>query len=108
MLALRSIALASVVALAAFAPAPTDTGVIDLYNGSDYVVTHVYISDCGTDDWEEDLLGAYSVLGPGESLEVELDTGCWDMMAVVEGDYQLDTYSIGVGPGDYHEWVISN
>jgi hypothetical protein len=106
MYALRSLALASVIALAAFAPAP-QSGVVSLLNASDYVVTHVYISDCDTDNWEEDLLGS-EVLYPGDELEVELSSGCWDLMALVEGEQILDTYSVGIGNGDYIEWTITN
>ncbi|MGB3544816.1 hypothetical protein [Rubrivirga sp.] len=105
MRAFRPLALASVFLLAAFAP--PSTGIVSLFNASDYVVTHVYASDCGTDEWEDDLLGQY-VLEPGDELEVELSTGCWDLMALVEGEVALDTYSIGIGPGDYVEWTISN
>lgn len=112
MFALRTLALASVVALAAFTAPPTapdqNVGVISLYNASSFVVTHVYISDCGTNSWEDDLLDYDEVMMPGQDVEVEVETGCWDMMAIVEGDYELDTYSIGVGPGEYHQWQITN
>ena len=106
MTAPRSLALVG--ALALTAAAPPAAGSITLYNESGFTVTHVYISDCDTDDWEDDLLGPTEVLSPGESVAVALDTGCWDLMAQLDNGRTLETYSVGVGPYDEVEWVISN
>jgi hypothetical protein len=65
-------ALAVLVALTAVALSPraarADPRDFTLINGTDAVITHVYVQPAGPDDdWGDDILGV-SVLGPGEEV----------------------------------------
>lgn len=106
---LRSVALATpFLGLLAFTPG-NRVATINLYNESDYVVTHVYIGPC-EDEWEEvgDLLDADEVLAPGDAVGAEIEAGCWDFRAVVENDEVLDSHRMEFEDGDELEWTISN
>ncbi|WP_412060675.1 hypothetical protein [Rubrivirga sp. IMCC45206] len=101
------------VALAAFAlalgaPPSPGTGTLVLINDSDFTVTHVYVSVCETDSWEGDLLGTHGILEPDYEVEITVDPGCWDLMAVVENDVELDTYLVDIEAGDVIEWTITS
>ncbi len=86
----------AVSALALFASAPSMASdlVIKIKNGTKSVLTKVYVSPVGVDDWEEDVLGT-DVLGPGETLRITLGGGrkvCnFDMKFEFSEDSNLDT-----------------
>ena len=46
-----------------------DAGVISIHNATGFDIYEIYISDSGTEDWEEDVLGA-DILENGETLRV--------------------------------------
>ena len=106
MFVVRTAALAAlVVALSAFSPSHR-VGTLTLVNDSSYTVTHVYVSPCEEDEWLGDLLDADEVLEPGYEVEVTVDDGCWDLLAVVENDVELSTFTVDVSPGEALLWTI--
>ncbi len=60
---------------------------VRVINETRYTITHLYGSNVGTQDWEEDILGD-QVLGPGQSVVVNFDDGTgyclFDFMAKFE------------------------
>ena len=65
-----------------------EAGVIMIRNATGFTLTEIYISDSGTDDWEEDVLGQ-DVLEDGETLRLTVNGSYsqFDMAAVDdEGD----------------------
>jgi len=104
--ALPCLLAAVVVGLAAFVPAPLGVGYITLINESSSTVTHVYISPCEEESWDDDLLDSDEVVAPGEVVEFEVDEGCWDLRAIVENDLELATFSVEVGEDEEVEWTV--
>jgi hypothetical protein len=47
---------------------------VQVINDTSFTITHLYGSNVGTDDWQEDVLGS-RVLGPGETITVNFDDG---------------------------------
>ncbi|MCL2011101.1 MAG: hypothetical protein FWG71_11245 [Synergistaceae bacterium] len=65
-----------------------EAGVIMIHNATGFTLMEIYISDSGTDDWEEDILG-HDVLEDGETLRLTVSGtySRFDMAAVDdEGD----------------------
>ncbi len=54
-------------------------------NKTSKVITHIYVSQASKTSWDEDVLGAGTVLEPGASVEINFDghEDCqWDFKAV--------------------------
>ncbi len=60
---------------------------VRVINETRFTITHLYGSNVGTQDWQEDILGD-QVLGPGQSVVVDFDDGTgyclFDFMAKFE------------------------
>ena len=53
--------------------APLTAKALTLVNGTSSEINAVFISDSGTDDWEENLIPEGYVLPPGNKLEVKIE-----------------------------------
>jgi hypothetical protein len=69
-----AIACASIGAMLSLMPASAADRRVKIVNGTSVAMTEFYASNAGTDEWEEDILGE-DVLGPGESVMVDIDDG---------------------------------
>lgn len=58
--------------------------VIKVKNTTNFSVDEIYITTPDTDNWGEDLLDPDEVLMPGETVEIEVDCGTWDVKLVAE------------------------
>lgn len=47
---------------------------VDIINETGLTMSEFYASTTGTDDWEEDILGA-DIMEPGETFEIDIDDG---------------------------------
>lgn len=57
---------------------------IQIVNNTGIIVTEIYLSASGTDDWEEDILGG-EVLGIGEGWKINIEGPAeWDLKLVGE------------------------
>lgn len=68
---------------------------IQLKNNTQIIVTEIYLSHSGTDDWEEDILGD-KVLPPGETwpLNISGSYPLWDIKMIGENGAEAVFYSI--------------
>jgi len=66
--------LIAVLGLSTGAAAQSESIAFTLENATPYTLVSLYISDPGTDSWEEDILGV-DMVGPGEAADVLIDDG---------------------------------
>lgn len=69
-----NVIVGAALALAVAAPSVASVRTVTVHNKSKDAMVAFYASNTGTSSWEEDILGA-DVLGPGESLDVDIDDG---------------------------------
>jgi len=84
--------------------AAAHAGVIMIHNETGVDLWYLYLSDSGTNDWEEDILGA-NILEAGAALRVEV-TGSWnsfDMRALDSDGDGADWFGL---PGNASEITI--
>ena len=69
-----------------FSSVAAHAGVIMIHNETGFDIWEIYLSDSGTNDWEEDILGA-NILEADSALRVNVN-GSWDSfdMRAVDGD----------------------
>ena len=87
-----------------FFSAAAHAGVILIHNETGFDLWEIYLSDSGTNDWEEDILGN-NILEADTILQVNV-TGSWsnfDMRAVDEEGNTCDWFGL---PGNASEIAI--
>lgn len=62
---------------------PSNHGSLEVTNTADHSVWYVFVRDCGTSDWGDDLLGA-NVISIGETESFTVGTGCKDVLLETE------------------------
>lgn len=63
--------------------APDNHSTLKVVNTADHSVWYVFVRDCGTEDWGDDLLGA-DVVNIGETQSFRVGTGCKDVLLETE------------------------
>ena len=81
-----------------------EAGVITIRNATGFTLVEIYISDSGTEDWEEDVLGR-DVLEDGETLRLTVSGSYsrFDMAAVDEEGDSVGWYGL---PGNVTQITI--
>ncbi len=67
---------------------------IKIKNTTTFSVDEIYITTPDTDNWGEDLLDPDEVLMPGETVEVEVDCGTWDVKLVAADESSCEISDI--------------
>jgi hypothetical protein len=62
---------------------PSSRGELQVANTADHSVWYVFVRECGTSDWGDDLLGA-DVISIGETQTFTVGTGCKDVLLETE------------------------
>lgn len=62
---------------------PSNHASLKVANTADHSVWYVFVRDCGTSDWGDDLLGA-DVISIGETQTFSVGTGCKDVLLETE------------------------
>jgi hypothetical protein len=73
-----------------------NTQIITIKNDTDFRVDRIFLSPCEADDWGDDILDEDEVLEPGESVQVEITCGKWDvkLMAVDSSTCEINAVNI--------------
>ncbi|OXR49740.1 MULTISPECIES: hypothetical protein [unclassified Pusillimonas] len=66
---------------------------VTIVNGTKTTMVAIYASTVGASTWEEDILGE-DVLGPGESVEINMDDGSGKCMFDVKAEFKDGTETI--------------
>ena len=82
---IAAFAVAAAVGLSACQPTPTQvsvpgTSVLNIVNNSGRTAFYIQLSPCSSSVWGPDRLGS-EVLSNGETNNITLQSGCWDMRA---------------------------
>ncbi|HWA17182.1 MAG TPA: hypothetical protein VG817_12155 [Gemmatimonadales bacterium] len=65
---------------------PNNSASLRVANNADHSVWYVFVRDCGTSDWGDDLLGA-DVISIGETQTFAVGTGCKDVLLETDVTY---------------------
>lgn len=82
----------------------TDKKTVTVKNSTKFNIDNVYMSPDEEDHWGNDILGDNEILKPGESIEVEVDCGKWDVKLVADDDSECQVEDITLCEAD--EWNI--
>ena len=95
---LRAVSMFLLLAMVLAFAGSAEAGQIMVTNGTGFALHQIYISDSGTEDWEEDLLGN-QILEDGETLRVPVDGAFtkFDLAAVDEDGDSVAWYGIPGG-----------
>ncbi|HEY9735821.1 MAG TPA: hypothetical protein V6D06_06040 [Trichocoleus sp.] len=79
----------------------------EVQNDSSQDVIEIYMTASHIDDWGQDLLGQYSILRSGYSMQVEFEdptpaTCLYDILTVFESGEVLEDYGVNVCRNDYY------
>jgi hypothetical protein len=81
---------------------------ITIKNSSSLNIDNIYFSEPDKKDWDgDDVLGADEVLEPGETIEVSVPEGKWDVKIVLEDGGECYAYDI-LFSDDKEVWEITN
>jgi hypothetical protein len=58
--------------------------IIKVKNTTNFSIDEIYISATDVEEWGDDILDPDEILMPGETVEVEVDCGTWDVKLVAE------------------------
>ena len=82
-----SLALGAAICAASVLPAAALDRRVQIVNQTGYTIVEFYASNTGTDDWQEDILGA-DVLPSGSAVMINIDDGTgyckYDLLAIFE------------------------
>lgn len=105
---LRILVLLTVVGLATAFTNPTvrqdDKKTIKIKNTTKFTVDEIHISPDEEDHWGDDILDDDELLKPGETVEVEVDCGKWDVKLIAEDASACEIENITLCEAD--QWNI--
>ncbi len=79
--------------------------VLEIYNGSEKVITRLFVSSVESDTWGNDVLGG-STIGPDETFSLEgLEAGAYDIQAKNADDEIIETV-YNVSMDGYYYWNV--
>ena len=68
-----------------------EASTISIVNQTGYAIHHIFLSDSGTEDWEEDLLGD-NILPNGATLEIQVQ-GSFESFDIMSVDEDGDAFA---------------
>ena len=81
------------------------TKTITIVNKTSFNVDRVYLSHVSEDEWGDDILGDNDVLEPGDSLEVEIECGEWDVKLIAADESTCTVSGVDICAAD--TWEIT-
>jgi len=81
-------------------------GTLTIVNESQYTLYAVYVTEVSAPDWGPDVLGN-EILGPGDSIEIELSCGRYDVLIVDEFAIECPLYDLSICTGDTY-WYVTD
>ncbi|MBO0931419.1 hypothetical protein [Fibrella aquatilis] len=82
----------------------TDKKTIHIKNTTNFTVDQIFISPDNEDHWGDDILDDDELLAPGESIDVEVDCGKWDVKLIAEDKSECKVEDITLCKAD--QWNI--
>jgi hypothetical protein len=73
---------------------------ISVVNKCSFSIDRIYISEVDDAKWGEDILGANEILAPGESVEIEIDCGTWDVKLVASDESTCEVAAVDICSAD--------
>lgn len=82
---------------------------VTVNNNSTQPICFVYISPSDSNEWGEDRLGAEDTIEPGESFEISVDPGTYDLRADdCDGNVIDEEQGVEVGTGQNINWDFTD
>lgn len=103
-LGLSALALVFVMAATAFTVAPKGTTkTISVKNKCSFGIHYIYISEVDDANWGKDILDSDEILAPGQSVDIEIECGTWDVKLVAEDGSTCEVAAVEMCSADIWE-----
>jgi hypothetical protein len=99
---LSALALALFMTATAFTAGHKHAGskTISVVNKCSFSIDRIYISEVDDKKWGDDILGENEILAPGESVDIEIDCGTWDVKLIAADGSECEVRGVEMCSAD--------
>lgn len=83
-----------------------DDAELNVHNNSDFDIVEIHVTSVGSTTWGPNLIGG-DVLHPGESLEIDVDCGFYDVLLIDSAGVDCELHDLDLCFTEA-DWVIEN
>jgi hypothetical protein len=87
-------------------PGTASVKTIKVVNKCSFNIDRIYFSDVEDEKWGDDILDENEVLAPGESVDVEIECGTWDVKLVADDGSTCEVSAVNVCSADI--WNVTS